>query len=779
MGFAAELNDFVKGFKGGYELASKTTDQTLKAEELEMKKEYYARDRRSEAQKDKDEAEAEYKRLHEGAKAHDVDAGVPKASYEAGAVPSFARLEQNITEQESGGNYAAIGPTHPKMGRALGYAQVMESNLPKWSEAAVGRVVSADEFLQSPDLQKKIVRHRLGGYYDQYGPEGAASMWFTGKPRPSGRRDSLGTKDYDYVRRATRMAGVDPDEQPVVYAASGGLIEDDYAGDDESGGSNPAVRDAVEGGEGSDDFDPMTLVRGGPDMADIVDDGVDGIQSRIAPAGQGVDPQRPQRLEAFARNIGAPSRQEVKQMEDTVDPKGKLSEGQRAIAAWKGMYDYHTRKGNAVGAQRAAMAMLMYTKAAATQGGTIAEAAFEKGDVKGGAEAIAQAYNTLPDGTRIEIGDKTKNGVKFKMYDETTGEVTQEGEAKMNQLVQMATGMRNGTEWFRAVGAMGTRKGDAVAKRQERERGAIEDFDATLTEKDRQGYIATLSDAQREAFLKMPRSAQHMKAREWERLEQEKRVAAGKSGTGGSSTAGERADRALEAERDARKAGVPLGMPEGEMGPSASQREGFEAVDAGVAFDRRANDPGRRFDKETATEVMTSVDAQLEKDIPVKLKGEIRNSVGDIANDIARVSDVLPDRAASIAVRAMKEGFQMGPGGSILVGNEPPVYMSQRSRLELARIRGALTTPKGTRDDAPTGQVSHGASDRPHILKRLATPPEEGLPLSRRGGNVRQTMSNMGRAPAALSVDPNDVVDTSKYDTDEKRRRREARGVNY
>jgi hypothetical protein len=106
-----------------------------------------------------------------------------------------------ISGIESGGRYDITGPTSPKYGRALGKYQIMEANLPEWSQAALGRQVSADEFLKSPDIQDAIFQHRFGGYVQKYGsPERAAAAWFSGSPDiSSSKRDSLGTSVQKYV----------------------------------------------------------------------------------------------------------------------------------------------------------------------------------------------------------------------------------------------------------------------------------------------------------------------------------------------------------------------------------------------------------------------------------------------------------------------------------------------------------------------------------------------------------------------------------------------------
>ncbi len=117
-----------------------------------------------------------------------------------------------IASIESGGRYDAIGPTHPKMGRALGKYQVMEANVGPWSREALGREVSADEFLASPELQDAIFDHKFGGYVNQFGPEGAAQAWFAG---PGGvgktnRKDVLGTDVGSYGAKFMKALGNSP-----------------------------------------------------------------------------------------------------------------------------------------------------------------------------------------------------------------------------------------------------------------------------------------------------------------------------------------------------------------------------------------------------------------------------------------------------------------------------------------------------------------------------------------------------------------------------------------
>ena len=97
------------------------------------------------------------------------------------------RAAHAITSIESGGRYDAMGPVTPRGDRAYGRYQIMGANIPEWSQAALGRRLTPEEFLSDQAAQDAIFRHRFGTYLTRYGPQDAASMWFTGQPYSVGR----------------------------------------------------------------------------------------------------------------------------------------------------------------------------------------------------------------------------------------------------------------------------------------------------------------------------------------------------------------------------------------------------------------------------------------------------------------------------------------------------------------------------------------------------------------------------------------------------------------
>lgn len=107
-------------------------------------------------------------------------------------------------ESRGGGDYRAIGPKDPELGRALGRYQVMEANVGPWTKAALGRELTPEQFLLNPKAQDIVFDHIFGNYVERFGsPEKAAQAWFAG---PGGvgrvtREDVLGTSVGEYGRK--------------------------------------------------------------------------------------------------------------------------------------------------------------------------------------------------------------------------------------------------------------------------------------------------------------------------------------------------------------------------------------------------------------------------------------------------------------------------------------------------------------------------------------------------------------------------------------------------
>ncbi|MDX0315911.1 tail length tape measure protein [Sinorhizobium meliloti] len=120
------------------------------------------------------------------------------------AVGNIGMYAKAIQAIESSGNYGALGPVTRNGDRAYGAYQVMGNNIGPWSEAALGRRLSASEFLGDRSAQDAVFNHRFGGYVGKFGASGAAQAWFGG-PGSVGKggmgADILGTTGNSYVAK--------------------------------------------------------------------------------------------------------------------------------------------------------------------------------------------------------------------------------------------------------------------------------------------------------------------------------------------------------------------------------------------------------------------------------------------------------------------------------------------------------------------------------------------------------------------------------------------------
>ena len=125
-------------------------------------------------------------------------------------------LTDAIIQQESNGNYSAINPDSG----ALGYAQIMPENLPLWSKEALGYEITPETFLANPDLQHKIIEHRLMLYWQQALVDArgdkeqailmVASRWYSGDP---------------YLYQSTQQQFYDGQEYPSIANYSQSVLQ--------------------------------------------------------------------------------------------------------------------------------------------------------------------------------------------------------------------------------------------------------------------------------------------------------------------------------------------------------------------------------------------------------------------------------------------------------------------------------------------------------------------------------------------------------------------------
>jgi len=78
----------------------------------------------------------------------------------------------------------------------------MDCNIGPWTEEILGRRMSVDEFLASPEAQDAVFNAKMRDYTNRYGTvEDAASMWFSGRPYAGNNRSDGYLTVPQYVSR--------------------------------------------------------------------------------------------------------------------------------------------------------------------------------------------------------------------------------------------------------------------------------------------------------------------------------------------------------------------------------------------------------------------------------------------------------------------------------------------------------------------------------------------------------------------------------------------------
>lgn len=282
--------------------------------------------------------------------------------------------------------------------------------------------------------------------------------------------------------------------------------------------------------ESDEPYDPRRVAHTAG-IADAIDTGMKAIGrafgfSEDTAALPTARTDRQAKLVAFSRNEGAATETEIRQIDKTIDPNNKLSEDARAVARLYGGYKYFLSKGEPDKAANYAKSIMLYTRLHMQTSGALAEDRIKSGDVAGGAKIIQEAHNQIPDGSSLYVDkvDPATGKVDYRMVDED-GDLTERGQATTNQLLQLATGMRNGSEWLSQM--EGAKKGSLTAAQKLREKNRqadVENLDKFQSGDTDNDFLNSLAPERREAFQKLSPRVQRQVTQDWRRQQDQKRA---------------------------------------------------------------------------------------------------------------------------------------------------------------------------------------------------------------------------------------------------------------
>jgi len=130
-----------------------------------------------------------------------------EGSQQSSECDNLCRSAQIIKYMESSGRYGIS--TCSKNICVHGAYQIRTENVLNWT-CEVGQCASVGQFLQNPELQDQVFRHKFGQYAQQYGGYTAAAQAWLGGPGSVGkygRADAFGTTVGSYAARFAHMFG--------------------------------------------------------------------------------------------------------------------------------------------------------------------------------------------------------------------------------------------------------------------------------------------------------------------------------------------------------------------------------------------------------------------------------------------------------------------------------------------------------------------------------------------------------------------------------------------
>jgi hypothetical protein len=510
--------------------------------------------------------------------------------------------------------------------------------------------------------------------------------------KPAPKKEGPARKQEARPASSTRSSAAAPAARPAARQASSGnenphsaigFIEDQFRQRDALVGKSPASSLVAEGAAGG--------------IGEAVSAGLKWIQSSFGFDSGAInpgpnDPQRQRALRALASNEGAASTDDVRTIDRTIDPENKLQPHERALARLYGTYKFYVDRGEDAKASKVAGAMLMHIREKVQLYGSVVADRLQKGDNKGAAEAAQVAYDQLPNGKRAEV-KPDGNQFSYSLFD-ADGEITEQGKMTVNQMMRVATGMQDGTTWFKELGKLASpRDKEARLRREGEARRAPRNADGSpMTGRARTAAAPPVegrTPGERREFAERQRLAREQEGRE-RRINTQAEVQMGQAltpdvslpdddsrtaaatGIGRQRDALVNADRGVEmADREYRRATVK---------PSKDKVDQEEVeLAAGKAF---ASDDGK-----------STPFGAVDSSVLAPLKGIIGRGA---ARAVAATPGLTSSEAGRTISNMLKSGMDLRPDGTVAPKNEPRgvgIRLDRQTIEDITRFRRGAPAP--------------------------------------------------------------------------------------
>jgi len=408
----------------------------------------------------------------------------------------------------------------------------------------------------------------------------------------------------------------------------------------------------------------------------------------------GEDPAAGDAQQKFDTNDHALTTQEFKELGAKVDPDNKLSQSEKTLKIQQDLFDFYMAHGNYEKAAAASAAVLMYGRRVSQTSGTMALAALENKDMVGAAKWMAKAYETLPDGKELRIDQQVspQGTLAYEIVDLDTGQVTQSGEATMDDMVTMAKSMSSGMEWATQTYQVASSAGLAGGTSRSAGKGAAtaglksealnslkeagEAFRSDPSEENRQAY----EDAETKAYESGVQQGSVTAFRKRYGIEAEKVTESERK----------RQDKAkADKERQDKVAGFDQEIA----------AAGDDPTKAGAAKTRKVNfladeafNEAKQSNKKRIVPIKQVEDAiMMPSDESGAMPEEDAAVIRAIAPDFLKANLLDGTGAVNLLRKFLDPNIALVPqeDGSIAVGDEAPAFLSSKMLTDLMKIRRA------------------------------------------------------------------------------------------
>lgn len=283
--------------------------------------------------------------------------------------------------------------------------------------------------------------------------------------------DGFGDTGYgdEYEESALPVYEVDEEEVTTAFAEDGGLMEDEKTDREED---EPPL-----GFQPKTDLEPTAAIpteapkaeappaaaeepevnRSGKsdplfrEAADVTRDVMDKWNEELKEQPEAVSTE-PKKDQARIASAEPASPDAIKAVDAKIDPNNEMEPYRKGAVRLVEAYKFFVEKGDIEKARKIAGEIIKFNQQASMTLGQLALAAIERGDLQSASKLVADAYDQVPDGGKIEAQPTPKGTIAYKIDKE--GTARQQGEIGARELWGLASKVADGSAFLERMTAL-------------------------------------------------------------------------------------------------------------------------------------------------------------------------------------------------------------------------------------------------------------------------------------------------------------------------------------